>query len=259
MSRVLSPNTRFQGLPTIDKKWIDMGLTAFYLTRTNFWNRNLAKGGAADSTNCAMLGANATLGSDYLRTTGVDNQWVKLYLGATYSQVYPMTLLMGCRKISGSVGFSIFKLASPTSGLYGDGSGGFSTTGGEVYDGSISTVAPQYTDDKVNYCAVSLSSTSLRGSKNGGIVAVDDSFTIPTTGNITSCALGGFMKSATNTSTVSSVTDFKYVGFFNKVLPDDLLQSLSKNPWQMFTPLRRMRYFISNKIKLFAEELEEQY
>jgi len=217
----------------IDPKWLAIGLKAFYVLNANLWRINLVTGKVSGTVN----GTGNTVSATKIRTGGSLNDYFVLPFD-NYVAVNPLSIIVGNRHISGAVDWCALRFHANWFGIYGHD--GVNTSNNNSFDGSITPVSSGASlDPYVTYKAVSFTNNNLRGCTNGGAIIEDLSAQAFTGGGVTYAILGGSYISASPAHGNFGVADFTHWGIFDRVLPDEVLQSLSINPWQVLKPQER--------------------
>jgi hypothetical protein len=214
----------------IDPKWRSRVKAAFILN-ANLWHINQVTGKSVG----ALVGAGHSFFGDRIRTSGVAGQYINLPLDG-YFAVAPFTVLVGSRRVSGVVNWSLLRRDSAAwYGIYCAGNN-INTAENSVFDGTVSPAGAMTTNNWVDYTAISFSANNLRASRNGGTVAVDTTAVAPTGGGLSALSLGASVRSTTDNA---SVCDFTHIAVIDGAIDDAELASLSVNPWQIFRPQTR--------------------
>ena len=149
--------------------------------------------------------------------------------------------IVGGRRISGSVSLSIL---SPTTnnwtGFYLEDITNGRTSNNNSFDGAVNPIVGGVPFEGGNkYAAYSISSGDFRGVANGGSVAQDTGFSL--TSLLFNNIVLGASKRFTNTDN-EAVSEFLYIGVYNRVLTDSELKQLSAKPYQILKPKKQTVY-----------------
>ena len=195
-------------------------LKSFYIFRKDLYGTNLATG-EIDQVTEVGTGINWADDGSYVETKNSASNYISMPHGI--STVGGFSGFVAENKIAGSVAWSLLRTStSQWTGIYSDGAA-LKTTSGNSFDGVAALAG---TGDIPSY-AYSYEPGDLRAVSGGGL-AIDDSFTaFPSTQYKVFLGL-----SARSTKDNPSQTRFRHLGFYDRVLDDEVKLELHMNPYQ---------------------------
>lgn len=234
-----TPNKKPIGDVEID--WsnpLTKGLIHYYKIDKDY-GRDLVAGGDGST----VQGTPPTITPTSIITSGASNSVVNLPINISTFDGFG--IIIGGNEKSGSVPLSILANTIDWNGFYLGSLVEGRLTSANSFDGAVDLIAGTIPKENNNtYTAYSVSASDFRGAANGGVIVQDTAITIPAV-IPPQISLGG---SKRNIIDNLSVTEFLYVGIYNRKLSDLELKELSSNPYQILKPKTPPVYFTSSGI-----------
>lgn len=220
----------WDGLPqeavSVDDRWIQRGLRSAYLLQPGVWDRNLVTGAVGG----VIAGTGFTFSGGKLRTPGSNGNGALLDHGLDLNIELPVTFVVGWRRLSGTVAWSLLRTdASPWSGWYGEASGTIKVANNNTFDGEIITGDT----DSVAFSHRGANDLVAYGARRGRLA--DTALTTPASVANSQVCLG---YSRRDTNSNAGGGDFTHFYAFQGALTDSELAELANEPGQLFAPRR---------------------
>ena len=226
MFRKQARTTQPRAVVGANSYWRERGMTSLYDLSRGIWQ--------IDQVNGFNQGESLGVGADFLAegrltTVGTAGNGVRLRHGIPLNITPPISIVIGCRFISGSVPWSLLRASTTWFGWYGGaGNGEVGSAENNVFDGAVGVGGN-------GNIAFTSSANSLRCA-GASSWAVDSAYTPPTLVDTAYVTLG-FSARDINDNPASA--SFSHFAAFNCQLTDQELQSLAANPWQLFASTER--------------------
>jgi hypothetical protein len=226
----------WEGLPPDEEArpnpyWVERGMRSLYLLSASSWQTNLVTGQIGGT----VAGAGPTFPDGWLRTPGVAGDGARLEHGLDQPIEVPLTIVVGFRRISGSVCWALMRNdISQWTGWYGENTGQIKSTRNNSFDGDVSVGG----DGNVAFCHAS--AAALRAASISA-TAVDTSTTIPDfPSSKTQVTLGwsDYGSGASVTPANPAVAEFTHFAFIQGELEMGELALLASGPGALFAPRR---------------------
>ena len=205
--------------------WLSRGLKSLYILDSSRWKINQVTGRVGG----ASVGTGPTFPDGWLRTPGTANNGATLEHGLFVDIALPITLVVGWRRISGSVSWSLLDDITNWTGWYGGATGEIATTNSNSFNGHLTLG-----DGGVAFCHIS--AAELIGASRTG-TAIDTSTTVPSAVSPSTVALG-WARRGTGSDDNPAVAEFTHFAAIQGAVSIGELSELVRNPGLLFEPLR---------------------
>jgi hypothetical protein len=215
-----------------DPKWVARGLRSAYSLAPGVWSVNQVTG----RTGGALVGSGVTFVGGALRTPGVASNGATLEHGLALNITLPITLVVGWRRVSGAVSWSLLRndAGDTWTGWYGEVDGTIKSTNSNSFDGLLALGGAGGT------AFTHASGTSLYGASVAAS-ATSAAASTPASVNASTVALGWARRGAGFVDN-PAVADFTHFAAIQGALSISELQSLAGNPWQLFAAPKVARF-----------------
>jgi hypothetical protein len=206
-------------------EWIARGLRSLYILDAARWRINQVTGRVGGDG----VGTGPDFPNGWLRTFSNTTNYATLEHGLQTNIALPITIVVGWRRLSGVVSWSLLHNGSTQwSGWYGENTGQVKSSNANSFDGELVLSG----GGSVAFAHVS--ATSLRGASTA-LTATDTTATVPAVVATPIVTLGGSRRNSANLDNVSTA-EFTHFAAIQGNVSDQELIELAHNPWQLFAP-----------------------
>jgi len=201
--------------------WISRGLRSLYVLDSARWRINQVTGQQGG----ASAGTGPTFPDGWLRTPGSAGNGALLSHGLTTNVQAPFVIVIGWRRISGAVSWSLLNNTTNWFGVYGESLGELRSSNNNSFDGFLSVGG-------AGNVAIRFRGANAFAASSGGSVVTDSAVQFPSISN-PDVALGWSQRLISDNPAIAEFTHFAAIqGDVN----DAELADLARNPWQLFAP-----------------------